>query len=75
MALRIDLDASEYGRLVNGNDRLQRENAALLAALTDAIRTWRFNDYQHPTHSWHDREDWFERHEIAREIRKKAPHA
>ena len=39
-------------------------------ALIDAIRTWTFNDHQHHTHSWHDREDWFERHEVAREIRK-----
>lgn len=41
----------------------------LEAALRDAVRTWTFSDAQFPEHSWHDREDWYERHAVAREVR------
>jgi len=43
----------------------------LRAALEDAIQTWTFSDGQFHTHSWHDREDWFARHPVALEIRRR----
>lgn len=41
-------------------------------ALRDAVRGWSFNDAQQPTHTWHDREDWYARHEVARALREEA---
>jgi hypothetical protein len=51
-------------------DAGESERRALEAALRDAIATWQFGESQNHEHSWHDREDWFERHEVARKIRK-----
>ena len=50
-------------------EMLEANVVRLREALDDAIRTWAFHDWQGHAHSWHDREDWFERHEVARERR------
>ena len=42
---------------------LEVVNAMLRDALRDALETWTFSDSsQAHTHTWHDREDWKERH-------------
>lgn len=58
------------GRIGHTELAMLKEVAELENALRDAVRTWTFDDYQHPSHSWHDREDWFGRHQCARDIRR-----
>lgn len=62
---------TECGNLKNALDELTDARALLAverAALTDALRTWSFDDAQRHTHSWHDREDWIERHPTLRAL-------
>ena len=62
---------TECGNLKNALDELTDARALLAverAALTDALRTWSFDDAQRPTHSWHAREDWIERHPTLRAL-------
>lgn len=42
---------------------LRASLAAAHAALKDAMDSWSFDEGQRHTHTWHTREDWYERHE------------
>lgn len=53
---------AKYGKVCDDRDAARALLAVERAALTDALRTWSFDDAQRHTHSWHDREDWYERH-------------
>lgn len=41
---------------------LSLEQFLARAALRDALANWTFDRHQGHTHTWHDREDWKERH-------------
>lgn len=64
--------AAADAELIASAPTLHRENELLRAALADALRTWTFSEGQQHTHTWHDREDWRERHRAAIEAAERA---
>lgn len=71
--LFVHTDELAADRIRKMADALIEENKAYLAqravmlreanaAIADALLVWSFSDGQQHTHSWHDREDWKERH-------------
>lgn len=51
--------------LVADYNAMLAELAAARYAIRDAATEWSFDARQQPTHTWHDRENWMERHAAA----------
>lgn len=59
--------------LVADYNAMLAELAAARYAIRDAVTEWTFDARQQPTHTWHNREDWAERHADAIETASKEP--